>query len=81
MHLTKSDLKAIKGRLQVRAKVDTRRGLSEDVVVAGTLGWVMGHRVSDQTYIILWDRPRSYSSDNRCSSHPVGVVEPTGQRG
>ncbi|QWY83324.1 hypothetical protein [Rhizobium phage RHph_X3_2] len=78
-HLTKPELAKAAKCLRVVAKVDTRRGISEELVPAGSIGYVLAHRKSDATYLVMWDRPREYSTDNRCSAHLASECEPVGR--
>jgi hypothetical protein len=73
---TKAQFK--KGKLEVRAINRTRIGLSDNYVDPGTLGYVITHRSSDQTYLIYWPHLRLQDS---VGSHPQSDLEPTGNRG
>lgn len=69
----------LKGTLEVRAKVDTRRGMSEGIVTAGTVGYVTG--ASPKGWAVYWPSiPLAYIGDWRTSVHPKEDLEPTGNR-
>lgn len=78
-HLKKYNISKVKGALRISANCDTRKGLSEEIIPTGTVGWILGHNINDGTYLILWNHPRTYNSDNQCSVHPIGHVTITGR--
>lgn len=80
--MNQHERKLIRGTLEVRAVVDSQMGISDDYVPKDTIGYVQGHRIEDQTYVIFWPTlERKYRGDWRMGSHSCADVAPTGRRG
>lgn len=78
-HLTKQQQTEASRCLRVVAAQDTPRGMSECVVPAGTVGYVLGKRVDGETYLVLWDRKCQYKGDWKTGVHPVEHVTVVGR--
>lgn len=82
MAFTKSELKQIKGCLEVRAKVNSRMGASDTIIPAGTVGYVTSSRPGSDQYVVFWPTiKRRHAGDWRSGVHTKGDMEPTGNRG
>ena len=80
--MNKTAEKFIKGRAQVRALRVSRRGCGEFLVPEGSIGYIVGHAITQRTYLIFWpDLKQAYKSDDRMSVHAVDDVQMTGARG
>jgi hypothetical protein len=79
--MNKSDKKIVKGALEVKARVPTKMGLSDFVVPAGTLGYVIASRGKSHCLIYWTGLTRQYKGDHRTGDHSMADLEPTGNRG
>jgi hypothetical protein len=71
----------LKGTLEVEAVIDSRKGLSEDFVPAGSIGYVLGVHPNGADWLVHWpNAERAYKSDCRTSSHAKITLRPTGNR-
>ena len=73
--------KLIHGKLEVRAKRDTRAGSSDEIIPAGSIGYARrGANFSDS--LVFWPHSEpKHKGDWRTSVHPNDDLEPTGKRG
>jgi hypothetical protein len=76
----------IKGRLEVRAKVNTRWGLGDDEVAEGSIGYVLAdHYGGDYSrWLIVWPwirDDRGAGTYGAYGSFNKNELEPTGNRG
>lgn len=70
----------IKGCLEVVAAVDSRMGISDRVIPAGTVGYVTASR--GDKWVVHWPFiEKTYKGDWRTGSHPKSDLKPTGNRG
>lgn len=72
--------KWMQGSLEVTAIRDTLRGASDESVPKDSIGYVVGHVVSDKQYAIWWPWLKTTKYDNKSSVHPVADVLATGHR-
>jgi hypothetical protein len=78
-------LKRIKGSLEVEATIDTQLGLSDTLIAAGSIGYVLaGHYGDDYSkWLIIW--PWIQSDDENTygeiGSHNKSDLALTGRRG
>ena len=52
MTLSQSDIRIVRGCLIVRTKMDTQLGLSDTMIPANTIGYVLGS--SNDTRLVYW---------------------------
>lgn len=71
----------MKGALEVRAKVDSPRGLSANKIPAGEVGYVQT-MLPNKSWYVHWPHIKSDGpGDSKNSAHPRDHLEPTGKRG
>ena len=72
--------KYIKGKQEVRAIRNTKRGSSDNEIPKGTIGYIMGSRPG--MHLVYWPKAKKqYAGDTRVSIHMVDDLEKTGMTG
>lgn len=80
--LSAVERRIVKDSLEVRAIRDSRMGISDRVVPAGSIGYVLAARLEAGRRVVFWPSiPRAEKTDWRTGDHPAADLEPTGNRG
>ena len=69
----------MKGKRQVVATRESKRGLTNNVVQVGEIGYVLGTREDDHWLIIWPDINPAYAGDWKVSSHDCADFRMTGK--